>query len=221
MKNKLYGIIAGLIVMLSTITVYLLVTKSIYKLPMCWICLTALLLSEAATICAFLFSGGNLKRVGITVTLTIQLLSTFVLSIVFINLLVFAYLQFIVYYFVSVVIATLICIAFLAFESNSERKNEAFKDAKISMLSIRSVVNSMLNSENGKQYSELLRQLDENLRFSDDSSVHEMDETIYRRVCELSANIGSTEYDVEGAVRSVNDLIRQRNFMVKNQKAFR
>lgn len=221
MKNKTHIFAAGLVVILGTIVIYLLAARSILQLPMCWLCLTALVLSEAAATCAFLLLDGSLKRIGIAVTLTAQTLYTCILSILFINLFLLSYARFLLYYIASIVLAAVICIGFSAFARSSKEKDYAFKQAKASMLTMRSAVHDMLNSDSGRTYGQLLRQLDENLRFSDDSSISEMDETISRRIYELSENISTPDYDVEGAIRSVNDLIKQRNFFVKSQKPFR
>ena len=218
MNNKKYGLFAGLIVIAITTLVYLLSFRSLFDWPMCWFCFSALILSEFITICAYLFL--NLKRVTIAVVFTLQTVFTLILAVIFVNLFVFAYASFFILYFLSLAVAAVISVLTMGFISSSSKKNEEFKNAKMNMLTIRTMVNGMMNSENGRKYYSLLSQLDENLRFTDDSVSDGLDNAIYEKVRELSINIGSPDCEVDKAVENINALIKQRNFLVKSRKSY-
>jgi hypothetical protein len=76
----------------------------------------------------------------------------------------------------------------------------------------------MISSPNGKVYLNELKQLDENLRFSNDSIVLDIDDQIYQKICELSGALATSGFDVRVAVDDINNLIKHRNFLARNAK---
>ena len=221
MKNRLYSLIIGLIVIAVTVFLYLVLVDDIFSETLLWVCLSALLASEIIATCTHLFMGKNPRHLPIFVAFTLQTVFTLGISVLFINLYIDALLRYLMFYVVSLAIATIVAVFVLHHDRTAAGAQKNLKTAKTNMMSIRAMVNNMMNAESGKNYRPLLKQLDENLRFSDDSVTDDLDNRIYNSIRVLSEKIGSPDYDVEAAVNSVNDLIKQRNFMVKNKKTFR
>ncbi len=216
--KKYISLIIGGISVIATVTVYLLALQNFFKYPMCWIALLFIVVSEIATSVLFHVCNGSPAKVACGIVALGQTVATIVLSLIFINILIFNYTTFIICYLMLFVIAAVICIILLNFDANRLQKNIEFKQAKNNIIQCRSIVNAMINSDASADWKKELEALDENLRFCDDSSFGSQDGFIYQNLQSLAANIKTEGFDVKGLVNYINDLIAQRNFEVKNSK---
>ncbi len=221
MKNKIYGMIAGVLVTALTVFLYLILVDNIFKVPMALYCMGAVVISEIAALVCYSLIEKPTKQLLLTAVFGLHALVTAGASLVFINILPLAYTSFWVFYACSICAAVLISLFAAATTGSAKKSREELNNAKCSMVSTRAVVNNMINTAANAEYVGLLKELDEDLRFSDDSTVHGMDATIYSSICQLAQNISDSSCDVPAAVENIRKMISQRNFMVKNTKANR
>ena len=219
--NKLYRIISSILVIIVTAALYILLADNLFKVPMAYISFSSVLLSELITFACFTLIKNNVKSLLLSAVFAIQSLLTIIVSLIFINVFVFDYTGFTVIYMVSIAVALVASIFILAQKSAIDNSNKEFKNAKISALSMRTVVNEMVGLENAKPYAAELKRLEEDIRFMDDSVTDELDGNIYDAICELQNNLSDEEFDVNKAIEKIKSLIKQRNFIVKNKKAYK
>lgn len=215
MKKSSSWIIGGIVIAV-TILVFALTVENLFKVPMCWIALIGLILLEVVTTYFFGSSEGNPKKVGAAIAFLIGTVVAIPISLLFINLLPFEYKWYIVLYVIIVAVAFIAAYLILRNNTLSEAAAVEFKSAKASMLRSRAAVNAMINSEAGKNYAEILAALEEDLKYSNDAVISEMDDEIYSSICELSEKMADEE-DVVGRVAKIRNDIKQREFLVKNR----
>ena len=220
-KKNLYGLHFGLVIVATTIALYAVAVTNLFKFPMAYISLFALVLSECVATAAFLFIADARKSIFVTGIFSAHSLLLFLISLVYINVFPLAYIAFTVIYLVSLTVCILAVLFLYGLAHSGDKDSRQFKDAKISMMSIRANVNAIQNTENGQKYRKELSALNENLRFTDDSVVDELDATINSLINELAAHIDDAEYDAKKAIDAINLTIQQRNFVVKNKKSYR
>lgn len=220
-KKKLHGLVGGLIVIALTIMLWVLLVEDLFDSDMAMTCFFTLLLSEAIAVLAFAFIENPIKAGALSAAFVAQSVFVVLLSFIFVNIFDDSFKGYWILYILSAAAA----VGLFLFVSNSatpaDKQKKEVMAAKSRMLEIRAVVNATMNSTRGATYRELLYALDEDLRFSDDTAMDGIDDTIHARVCELAANIGAEGYDTEGTVEAIRNLIRQRNFMVQSRKSLR
>ena len=220
-KKRLHGLIGGAIVIALTVMLWVLLVEDLFDSDMAMSCFFTLLLSEAIAVAAFALISNPLKAGALSAAFVAQSVFVVLLSFIFVNVFDDSFKGYWILYILSAAAA----VGFFLFVSNSatpaDKQKKEVMAAKSRMLEIRSVVNAAMNSTRGAAYRELLEALDEDLKYSDDTAMDGMDETIHARVCELAANIGAEGYNTEATVEAIRNLIQQRNFMVKSRKSLR
>ena len=219
-KNK-YGLMAGILAVITTVLLYVLLVDNLFKIPMAYITLCAVLISELIATAAFVVIKNSYKRIAVVSVFGAQAVLLLVASILFVNIFVFAYVSFTVLFMLSFVAAIFLLLFVFKFRNEADVQQTEFKSAKINMVTIRAMVNELIHSEKGVLYKKELLALDENLRFSDDSVQIEMDQDIKQKVAYLAENMGAPDFDAIHTISEINNMIKQRNFIAKNQKAFR
>lgn len=220
-KKKKYGLLIGAVVIATTIALYALIVDNMFKVPMAYISLAVLVLSEIIATLAFVCFADTRKSIFTSVVFSAHALLLLVLSIIYTNVFPLAYVGFTVVYIISLVVCVLFTLFLCALIAPTEKVNREFKAAKISMLELRTSVLALKSTENGRNYRKELEALEENLRFTDDSVTDAMDEIIKNQINELSVRINDSEYDVKKSIDAINCTIEQRNFVVKNKKSYR
>ena len=220
MAKRVYGLIASLIVIASTVCLYILLVDNIFKFPLALLCLSAVVFSELITTILFIAVKNQPRSLLSSAIFAVQTALTIVVSLPFINIFVVSYTGFFIYYLVSIVIAILINLFVFGVSSNVLKSKSEFENAKKKMAITRAVVNSIINSSEGVPFRAQLVKLDDNLRYSDDSVINEIDDAIYNKICILSQEIVSSPENVEQLINEINDLIKQRNFVVKATKSY-
>ena len=187
---------------------------------MALLCLSAVVFSELITTILFIAVKNQPRSLLSSAIFAVQTALTIVVSLPFINIFVVSYTGFFIYYLVSIVIAILINLFVFGVSSNVLKSKSEFENAKKKMAITRAVVNSIINSSEGVPFRAQLVKLDDNLRYSDDSVINEIDDAIYNKICILSQEIVSSPENVEQLINEINDLIKQRNFVVKATKSY-
>lgn len=220
-KQNNTSLLVGGICIFATIVIYLLSIRNIFEEPMCWLALSCIVFSELITLYLACTSKENPARETAVVVGIVQTLITIVISVYFINVAIFSYTGFIISYVITFTVALILIVVLTRFYHDRAVENKEFKDAKMNMVQIRSVVQSMINSGKGADYIDSLKALDENLRFSDDSTIHGLDSEIFNRVRALSSALQSGGTNIEESIEKINGMIAQRNFLVKNEKSYK
>lgn len=221
MKNKGYTLAAcGIVVALTTFTYFVLV-DDLLQFPMAILTLSTLLFSEFVVSACLLALPDTYRSLTLSAAFGIQTIITAIVGSIFVNVFIFSYLGYLFLYILTFALASLAALFILHNRSEAVTKNEAFQSAKNNTMAIRALVNRMMYSKEGQPYQELLRQLDEDLRFMDDSQTDPMDTEIHNQIFALSNYIGSVGFDVSEAITNIRNLIQQRNFAVKYSKHYR
>lgn len=218
MKNKVYTLAGcGIVVALTTFAYFVLV-DGLLQFPMAVLTLSTLLLSELVVSGCLLLLPDALRSITLAVVYGIQTIVTAIIGSLFVNIFIFSYLGYLLTYALTFAIAALVALFILHNRSEAVTKNVAFQNAKNNTMAIRALVNRMMYSKEGLPYQELLQQLDEDLRFMDDSQIDAMDAEIHNQICILGNHLSAPDYDVNDAVANIRNLIKQRNFAVKCSK---
>lgn len=219
MKNKGYSLAAyGIVVALTTFAYFVLV-DDLLQFPMAILTLSTLLLSELVASACLLLLPDAYRSLTLSAVYGAQALLTAIIGSLFVSVFIFSYLGYLFLYILTFALAALVALFILHNRSEAVTKNETFRNAKNNSLAIRALVNRMMHSTEGLPYQELLRQLDEDLRFMDDSQIDRMDTEIHNQIFALSNHLGAAGCDVNEDVTNIRYLIQQRNFAVKNSKA--
>ena len=217
--KRFNGIVIGGIVMLATILIFILTasSQSLFSVGMAWIGFSVVLLFELATTALFATSNAEPKKVGAAMAVLLETILLIPISIVFTNLFPLAYTSYILIFIILTAIVAIIAFIILRSDSAVKAKDAAKNQSRQKMLSCRAIVNGIINSSEGKQYETVLRSLDENLRFSDDTLTCEIDDDIFASLHELMSGVKTEGYDVETKVNTIKDMIKQREFLAKNR----
>ena len=221
MKNKSVVLISGALIALATVAVYMLLCSSIFEVAISWVAVALTVISEAVTTVAFAFSGGDPRRVGGAIASLIQTVITVIASVFFIGGFPFFVLllkPYIALYAVTFVISSVIILVLFNFAGNKADENAKTAAAKAAVIRSRAIVMSMINSEAGKAHLTVLRQLDDDLRFMNDSVNDPMDAQILSQLEDLSAHCGEEGFQFEKVVGQIRDTIKQRNFIAGNYR---
>lgn len=225
MKNKNVVLISGALIALATVAVYMLLCSSIFEVAISWIAVALTVISEAVTTVAFAFSGGDPRRVGGAIASLIQTVITIVASVFFIGGFPFFILMlkpYIALYAVTFVISSIIVLVLFNFAGNKADENAKTATAKATVIRSRTIVMSMINSEINseawKAHLTSLIQLDDDLRFMDDSVNDPMDAQILSQIQNLSAHYEEEDFPFDKTIGQIRDTIKQRNFIVKSYK---
>ncbi len=216
------SIIIGSFILALLTAIYLIVYRERLDQALTWVALVLILISGCVSILLFKLSEGEPKRVAAGVIWIIQTIISVIASAVIVLRLDSenedVYFNVIVFFLVTAGIAGLITLVIYVLDKKSGASIEAQQQAISAINQCRAVVNSMLSTEAGSKHKKELRLLDENLRFSDNSSTDPLDAEILSNLNVLSSKIRDDNFNVKDAIDSINGLISRRNFSVKNKK---
>lgn len=220
MKNKSVALICGALIALVTVALYMLLCNNIFSAAVSRIAVVFTVLSEAVTTVAFAFSGGEPRRVGGAVASLIQTIITIVTSVIFIGIPFIGLMlrPYIAIYAVTFVISAIMLIVLFNFADTKKAENVRTAAAKMAVIRCRTIVQSMINSDAGREHADKLRLLDEDLRFMDDSVSDPMDEQILSQLEALANGYTADGFPFDSTVAHIRDTIKQRNFVVKSYK---
>ena len=205
---------------LVTVALYMLLCNNIFSAAVSWIAVVFTVLSEAVTTVAFAFSGGEPRRVGGAIASLIQTIITIVTSVIFIGIPFIGLMlrPYIAIYAVTFVISAIMLIVLFNFADTKKAENVRTAAAKMAVIRCRTIVQSMINSDAGREHADKLRLLDEDLRFMDDSVSDPMDEQILSQLEALANGYTADGFPFDSTVAHIRDTIKQRNFVVKSYK---
>ncbi len=217
--KRINGIVIGGIVMLATVLIFFLTasSQSLFSVGMAWMGFSVVLIFELITTALFATSNAEPRKVGAAMAVLLETVLLIPLSIIFTNLFPLAYTTYILIFIVLTAVVAIIAFIILRSDSAVKAKDAARNQSKQKMLNCRAVVNGIINSAEGKQYEAILRGLDEDLRFADDTVTCEIDDNIYVLLCELMSGVKTEGYDVETKVSTIKDMLKQREFLAKNR----
>lgn len=221
MKNKGHSLIACGIVFFLSVFLYFMLVDDLLQFPMAILTLSTLLLSELTAFGCLLLLPDAYRSITLSAVYGVQAIFTAIIGSLFVTVFIFSYAGYLVAYILSFALAALISLFILHNLSEAATKDQAFRRAKSSALAIRATVQRMICSKEGAPYQQVLHQLDEDLRFMDDSQIDTMDVEIQSRINILSSQLATPGFDVNASVTDIRNLIQQRDFVVKHNKSYR
>ncbi len=203
-----------LLILVATVSVFLLANNERFDTVMCWYTLGIIVLSEVFFTVAWTKFGGNPHRFAVIVISAIQTAVNILVSALFLSEFSESYIGYSIY----VILSFTILIFISSFFGKAAKNAEKMQGSKEFFLKCRSMVNLAANSTNGEQHREALAKLEENIRFCNDGVLLKDDEKIYSAVCELKTRIDMGADDISDAIKNINDLLSQHDFIAKTSK---
>lgn len=215
MKKIPVSFLCGAIAVLITVILYFTVIGNIFTEIICFITLVGVVFAEiVATLMAY-FSTSEPRKVAAVGVVSLMIPISVVLSFVYIIGFPKEYGTYAGYYFSIFAVLMLIAAILWGFSGRREDDNSYLQNAKNNMLNMRKMVKSIMLEDNAKKYEKELSELEEKLRFSDDSVISEADSLIFDMLTTLQSNIDDESFDVLNYIGKIGKEIDRRNIFAK------
>ncbi|EOR25057.1 MULTISPECIES: hypothetical protein [Clostridium] len=207
-------LISGGIVFFVTILIYFIGCRNIIKVPMVLLSLLFIILAEVVTFLITAKTKKDVLRSSVITALSLYLLSTIVLALVFVNILmVFLTL----YIIINIVLMGITGIALIILNNFADRVNESNNRtlaAEGIMIECESRIQSYMNNNEYSEHKEELNKIYENIKYSDISSECDMEGSLLQKIEGISEN----KEKLPEYLKEISFLIKERNIKVKSMK---
>lgn len=178
----------------------------------------AIVLSELITTIYAAASKGRPSRVAAAVMSALAIPVTIALSYVYLNFFPDAYITFICWSAVTLVLVNTFSVILVGLDSNKGKQNDQLQAAKQNMLQMRQQVQCIAAIKDAQPYAARLKALDESLRFSNDAVIAMEDGRIQQLLTELQAGIYNEGFDAENMLSQLEQLVQRRTVQNRYSK---
>ena len=211
MKKTPVSILCGLAAIIATVVAYFVIIGNIFAQIICFITLLGVVVAQAVTTTLAYLSKGEPRKVAATVVSAFMIPVSVALSIVYIVNFPHGYGQYLGLYFAAFAIILVICAILWKFSDNRKADNDALQSAKSNVLELRKLVKCVMLRQGAKQFKKQLDEIDEKLRFSNDTVITAADENIRRMLIELDNSIDTEDFDAAKFIETISTEIDRRN----------
>lgn len=219
MKNsKLTTLICGLIAIAATVIFYLLTFDSIFTIPMRWVSLMFLLITECIGTLKALFVQKNIITQASVFTSGAHLVAVLILSIVFVNFFPLALKTYILLNILMLCALAAVDLFLLHFGKNMSASNKKLKQSQSVMDACYAKAQGLVAVYGQSMYKDDLVAITELIKYSDNSELTDDETTILAKLGELEAQLKDGGEGVPNLIIEIKNVINLRSIKMKSLK---
>ena len=219
MKNsKLTTLICGLIAIAATVIFYLLTFDSIFTIPMRWVSLMFLLITECIGTLKALFVQKNIITQASVFTSGAHLVTVLILSIVFVNFFPLALKTYILLNILMLCALAAVDLFLLHFGKNMSASNKKLKQSQSVMDACYAKAQGLVAVYGQSMYKDDLVAITELIKYSDNSELTDDETTILAKLGELEAQLKDGGEGVPNLIIEIKNVINLRSIKMKSLK---
>ena len=219
MKNsKLTTLICGLIAIAATVIFYLLTFDSIFTIPMRWVSLMFLLITECIGTLKALFVQKNIITQASVFTSGAHLVAVLNLSIVFVNFFPLALKTYILLNILMLCALAAVDLFLLHFGKNMSASNKKLKQSQSVMDACYAKAQGLVAVYGQSMYKDDLVAITELIKYSDNSELTDDETTILAKLGELEAQLKDGGEGVPNLIIEIKNVINLRSIKMKSLK---
>ena len=219
MKNsKLTTLICGLIAIAATVIFYLLTFDNIFTIPMRWVSLMFLLITECIGTLKALFVQKNIITQASVFTSGAHLVAVLILSIVFVNFFPLALKIYILLNILMLCALAAVDLFLLHFGKNMSASNKKLKQSQSAMDACYAKAQGLVAVYGQSMYKDDLVAITELIKYSDNSELTDDEATILAKLGELEAQLKDGGESVPDLIIEIKNVINLRSIKMKSLK---
>lgn len=219
MKNsKLTALIAGLISIAATIVFYLLTFDNIFTVPMRWISLMFLLITEGIGTLKALFIRKDIITQASVFTSGAHLVIVLILSIVFVNFFPLAIKTYILLNVLLICALAAVDLFILHFGKNISASNKKLKQSQSVMDACYAKAQGLVAVYGQSEFKADLVAIAELIKYSDNSELTDDEATIMTKLGELETQLKEGGEGVPSLITEIKNVINLRTIKMKSIK---
>ena len=219
MKNsKLTTLICGLIAIAATVIFYLLTFDNIFTIPMRWVSLMFLLITECIGTLKALFVQKNIITQASVFTSGAHLVAVLILSIVFVNFFPLALKTYILLSVLMLCALAAVDLFILHFGKNMSASNKKLKQSQSVMDACYAKAQGLVAVYGQSMHKDDLVAISELIKYSDNSELTDDEATILAKLGELEAQLKDGGESVPDLIIEIKNVINLRSIKMKSLK---
>ncbi len=219
MKNsKLTTLICGLIAIAATVIFYLLTFDNIFTIPMRWVSLMFLLVTECVGTLKALFVQKNFITQASVFTSIAHLVAVLILSIVFVNFFPLALKTYILLNILMLCALAAVDLFLLHFGKNVSASSKKLKQSQSVMDACHAKAQGLVVVYGQSEYKDDLVAIAELIKYSDNSELTDDEATILAKLGELEAQLKDGGEGVPNLIIEIKNVINLRSIKMKSLK---
>lgn len=219
MKNsKLTILIAGLIFIAATVVFYLLTFDNIFTIPMRWVSLLFLLITEFIGTIKALFVNKNIITQASTFTSGAHLVAVLILSIVFVNFFPLALKTYILLNILMLCVLAALDLFILHFAKNASASDKKLAQSQGVMNACYAKAQELVVVYGNTDYSNDLNDIAELIKYSDNSELTDDEIAIMNKLGELEAQLKDNGENISVLIAEIKNAINLRTIKIKSIK---
>lgn len=214
-------IICGLAAIFATVVFYFLAFDNIFTIPMRWLSLTVLLITEIIGTVNALTVGRNIFGVTQIITGALHLLATLVLSIVFVNLFPLLIKEYLLLTLLMLIVVTVVDILLLYFAGKSRAVTQKYMESATTIDECEAKAKLLLIENKGTVFASQLKAIVEMLTYANRGMTGMNDYELLGRIEEIATLISDNEEDKAlQAIKQVQNILKYRIETTKKTGSF-
>ena len=219
MKNsKLTTLICGLIAIAATVIFYLLTFDNIFTIPMRWVSLMFLLITECIGTLKALFVQKNIITQASVFTSGAHLVAVLILSIVFVNFFPLALKTYILLSVLMLCALAAVDLFILHFGKNMSASNKKLKQSQSVLDACYAKAQGLVAVYGQSMHKDDLVAISELIKYSDNSELTDDEATILAKLGELEAQLKDGGESVPDLIIEIKNVINLRSIKMKSLK---
>lgn len=219
MKNsKLTILIAGLISIAATVVFYLLTFDNIFTIPMRWVSLLFLLITECIGTIKALFVNKNIITLASTFTSGAHLVVVLIVSIVFVNFFPLALKTYILLNILMLCVLAALDLFILHFAKNASASDQKLAQSQGVMNACYAKAQELVVVYGNTDYSNDLNDIAELIKYSDNSNLTDDEMVIMNKLGELEEQLKNNGENISVLITEIKNAINLRTIKMKSIK---
>ena len=217
-KSKLTALVGGSIAAVATVISYLLIFDNIFAMPIRWVSLLLVLITEALlTAKAFVVKADLINHASM-VTGFAHFLAVIIVSVVFLSVFQSGVKAYVLLNVLMLCILAMVDLFVLHFGKNTSSSNKKIAHAKERMNACFDKVQSLIVIHGQSNYKADLIDISDLIKYSDNTESTEYESQIMSKLDELEAQLSDNEDGVPGLISEIKNAIKLREIKVKSLK---
>lgn len=219
MKNaKLTTLICGLIAISATVVFYLLTFDNIFTIPMRWLSLMLLLVTEVIGTLKAIFANKDIITQATIFTSVAHLVAVLILSIVFVNFFPFALKTYILLNVLMLCALAAADLLILHFGKDISASNKKLAQSQSVMDACYTKAQGLVVVYGQGDYKNELVEITELIKYSDNSELTEDEAVIMEKLVELEAQLKENDENIPALITEIKNVINLRTIKMKSIK---
>lgn len=218
-NSELTILISGCLAMIITVVFYLLAFDHIFALPMRWLSLCFLLITEVAGTIKTLKIDKNIFGVTSIIVSAVHILAVLVLALVFVNFMPLLMKQYVLLNVLGFAVVAVVDFLLLNLGAKAEKENQKYADYTDVLHACYMKSKDLAHRYRTSEYVKELQKISEWLKYSDHTELWGNEDDIFLKLNELEDILRKGEKEaMKTALVEIENLIKLRSIHVRNEK---